>query len=59
MRGSLALDAGDSINKSLHAGDIVVVTLSARHPGLGTIDRLARVLHSEGLLGLPLSALLS
>jgi UDP-N-acetylglucosamine:LPS N-acetylglucosamine transferase len=60
VRGSLALDAGDRITaKSLHAGDIVVVTLSSRHPDLATLDRLARVLHSDGLLGLPLSALLS
>ncbi|HEX4034029.1 MAG TPA: glycosyltransferase [Solirubrobacteraceae bacterium] len=60
VRGSMTLGAGASIPaKSLHAGDVVVLTLRSRHPKLAMIDRLARVLHSDGLLGLPLSSLLS
>ena len=60
VRGSLALAPGARIPaKSLHAGDVVVLTLKSRHPDLAMIDRLARVLHSDGLLGLPLSSLLS
>ena len=58
VRGAVVLDSHTTLARQpLRAGDIVVISLSSTRATLGAIDRLARVLHGDGLIGLPLSRL--
>jgi UDP-N-acetylglucosamine:LPS N-acetylglucosamine transferase len=57
VHGSVALDAHTKLPpRPLRAGDVVVVSVSSAG-SLRTLERLARALHSDGLIGLPLPAL--
>ncbi len=58
VRGSVALSPGAPLpSRPLRAGDIVVVSLGGSASSLRSLDRLAVLLQSDGLIGLPLSAL--
>jgi hypothetical protein len=61
VRGSLALDPHTPLPKErLRAGAVIVVSLGGSSTGsLRVLDRLARALQSDGLIGLPLSDLTS
>ena len=59
MRGSVTLsEKASTPRRPLHAGDVVVVTFKSASETLGAVDRLAHQLHSDELVGLPLSRLL-
>jgi hypothetical protein len=58
VRGSVALGSGTRLSgHDFSKGDVVVVTLSGTGSSYGVLDRLADALASDGLVGLPLSAL--
>jgi UDP-N-acetylglucosamine:LPS N-acetylglucosamine transferase len=58
VRGAVVLGAHTTLPKQpLREGDIVVISLSSTRATLAAIDRLAHVLHGDGLIGLPLSRL--
>ena len=56
VRGSVALNARTPV-ATLTKGDTVVLRVGASESSLHELDRLARVLHSDSLAGLPLSVL--
>ena len=59
VHGSIVLGAKASRPKrALHAGDVVVVTFRSTAATLRAVDRLAHTLHSDELVGIPLSRLL-
>jgi hypothetical protein len=59
VRGSVVVDAKTGMPKHpLHAGDIIVISYRSMGATLGAIDGLAHRLHSDELVGLPLSRLL-
>ena len=59
VRGSVTLsEKASTPRRPLHAGDVVVVTFKSASATLGAVDRLAHQLHSDELVGLPLSRLL-
>jgi processive 1,2-diacylglycerol beta-glucosyltransferase len=59
VRGSVVVDAKTGMPKRpLHAGDIVVVSYKSTRATLAALDGLARRLHADELVGLPLSRLL-
>jgi len=59
VRGSVRLDSGTPLpQRRLRKGEIVVVTVTSSPASLQLLDRLASVLRSDGLVGLPLSELL-
>ena len=60
VRGFLTLGADSRLPKQhLRAGAVIVVSLSGSAQSLRALDRLATALQSDGLIGLPLSALTS
>jgi len=60
VKGSVVLDAAQAglPMRPLRQGEIVVVSLGSTAATLHAIDRLAHTLQADGLVGLPLSALL-
>jgi len=59
VRGSVTLnDKTSAPRRPLHAGDVVVVAFKTASATLHAVDRLAHQLHSDELVGLPLSRLL-
>ena len=59
VRGSIALSEKSSApRRALHAGDVVVLNFKSASATLHALDHLARVLHSDQLVGLPFSRLL-
>ena len=60
VRGFLTLGADSRLpRRHLLAGAVIVVSLSGSAQSLRALDRLATALQSDGLIGLPLSALTS
>jgi processive 1,2-diacylglycerol beta-glucosyltransferase len=60
VHGSVALGARTRLSRQqLHAGAVVVVSLSGSARSLRALDRLGSALQSDGLIALPLSALAS
>ena len=60
VHGSVTLDAHTLWPlRPLRSGDVVVLSLGSSSGSLRSIDRLAKVLQVDGLVGLPLSALSS
>jgi hypothetical protein len=60
VHGSVSLSTGATLPpRPLRAGDVIVVSLTGSAASLRALDRLASVLQSDGLIGLPLSALTS
>jgi UDP-N-acetylglucosamine:LPS N-acetylglucosamine transferase len=58
VHGSVSLTTRAELPaRPLRAGDVIVVSLSGSPASLQTLDRLASALQSDGLIGLPLSAL--
>jgi len=59
VHGSVVVGAKTGMPKRpLHAGDIIVISYKSTAATLTAVDRLAHRLHSEELVGLPLSRLL-
>jgi hypothetical protein len=59
VRGSVVVGAKTGMPKrALHAGDIIVVRYKSTAATLTAVDRVAHRLHSDELVGLPLSRLL-
>jgi UDP-N-acetylglucosamine:LPS N-acetylglucosamine transferase len=60
VRGSVSLSSRTPVSaRALRSGDVVVVSLDGRAGSLHELDRLSLALQSDGLIGLPLSALTS
>jgi len=58
VRGSVALSSRTPLpRRAFRKGDVVVVTVDGSAASYGVLDRVADALASEGLAGLPLSAL--